>query len=197
MYKRLPYTTLTPGAALYKPDLPLPGHVTMDDPATYVMTDLHNATAFTILAAASIDAANDKMIACGVRSLFVTDSDGPILGLITASDILGEKPVMFLKEHGGTRDRIQVQDIMTPRDTLEALRISDIEKAKVGDIVESMKMFGRQHVLVVEKNPKGSAESVRGIISTTQIGRQLGIEIKPSNEVNTILSLMKFEEPAA
>ncbi|WP_455367117.1 CBS domain-containing protein, partial [Kaarinaea lacus] len=162
--------------------------VSLDDPAILVMTDLHEITPFSIEPTATIDACNEKMIACGVRLLFVTDSTGMLSGIVTATDVLGEKPVQYLQEHGGRREDIIVKDIMTPVEVLEVLLHSDVKKAKVGDIIETMNLLGRQHTLVVDKSEAGMS-SVRGIFSTSQIGHQVGMHIEPGMRANTFAAV--------
>lgn len=188
-FKPLSYETLDISALLIRPTQMRSRNVDLHDPAVRVMTDLRNMVPFTIERLRPIDEANQKMIACGVRLLFVSDDAGEIEGLITATDILGEKPVKFLQEHGGTRESILVEDIMTPRNKLEALRLHDVERARVGDIVETMKMFGRQHVLVIAFDIERRRETVCGLFSTSQIIRQLGMEIVFTERANTFAEI--------
>jgi predicted transcriptional regulator len=166
-------------------------NVSLTDDATTVMTDLTRAASFSIAATASITRANDNMIACGVRLLFVTADNGDLVGIITSSDLLGEKPLQYITEHGGTRDDIIVKDIMTGKDSLEALRLDDVGSASVGDIIETMKTCNRQHMLVTKTDDDTQIETVCGIYSSTQIGRQLGIVIEPSPRVDTFAELEK------
>ena len=49
--------------------------------------------------------------------------------------------------------------------------------AEVGHIVATLKAAGRQHALVAESGPDGTAQTVRGIFSLSQIARQLGVTI--------------------
>jgi signal-transduction protein with cAMP-binding, CBS, and nucleotidyltransferase domain len=161
-----------------------PTDVSFDDPALEVMTDLNEITPFSIEPTASIDATNEKMIACGVRLLFVTDIDGNLSGIVTAKDIMGEKPVQYIKEHGGKREEIIVQDIMTAKRNLDVLSFNDVKRASVGDIIETMQMLGRQHTLVEEVSEKGFSV-IRGIFSTAQISRQLGVTIDPAMRATT------------
>ncbi len=155
----------------------------------HVMTDFNITSPFAIEPTASIDATNDKMIAAGVRMLFVTGGDGTLFGLVTASDVLGEKPVQYLHDHGGKREDIMAQDIMTPHSELQALKLLDVEKSTVGDIVETISKLQRQHVLVVESNETKSGESIRGLFSTTQIMRQTGIEITVSSRADSFADI--------
>ncbi|MDH5424515.1 MAG: CBS domain-containing protein [Gammaproteobacteria bacterium] len=142
--------------------------VSRHSPATEVMTDLQHAAAYTIKPTASITEAENKMILCSVKLLFVTDMNDELSGLITATDILGKRSLNYLREHGGSRDGIMVQEIMTHRDAIEAISYPEVVRACVGDIVATLHNVGRQHVLVVEK------DCVRGLFSSTTVARLIG-----------------------
>ena len=105
----------------------------------------------------------------------------PTVGLITATDILGEKPMQVVTARGMRREELVVRDIMTPQQSLQAIGLSDVQRAKVGHIVATLKQSGRQHALVVEED-EARSQSVRGLFSATQIARQLGVAI-PTSEV--------------
>ena len=155
---------------------PAPNPVTLDSPAVDVMTDLALVAAVTIEASASLVTSNDYMIARGVRSLFVTAPNGRVLGLITAADLLGERPVRESHARGVGRNDLQVTDVMTPIHAVAAMKLEDVRAAKVGHIVASLTQAGRQHGLVAEI--RGPSEvSIRGIFSASQIARQLGVPL--------------------
>lgn len=183
-YRALPHYSIEQGAIVDRRMINRPTDVALDDAAIEVMTDLNEITPFNIEPTASIDATNEKMIACGVRLLFVTDVDSNLIGIVTAKDIMGEKPVKYIKEHGGKREDIIVQDIMTPKNSLDVLSYNDVKRATVGDIIETLNMLGRQHTLVEEISDKG-ATVIRGIFSSAQISRQLGVTIEPAVRANT------------
>ena len=157
--------------------------VSRHTPATEVMTDLLHAMAYTINPTSSINDAESKMILCGVRLLFVTDSDGELVGLITATDVLGERPVNYLREHGGEREDIMVQEIMTHRDDIEAINYPDVVRASVGDIIATLHDAGRQHVLVVDQ------DSVRGLFSATEVARRIGEAVDIEARARTFAEL--------
>ncbi|HMA31366.1 MAG TPA: CBS domain-containing protein [Casimicrobiaceae bacterium] len=168
--------------------LPIPGTTTplrLDSPAVEVMTDLRKVTALTIGTGASIAEANRVMIARSVRALFVTDDARDLLGIVTATDTLGERPIQFAQARGVRYDEVTVRDIMTPADRLEVLDLRDLEGARVGDVVATLKFSGRQHALVAESlGSEGSGpQTICGIISLTQIGRRLGI---PQQQIHDI-----------
>lgn len=160
--------------------LPAPKAATpaqIDSPATEVMTDLRRVTPVTIAFDAPIEAANQMMIGKGVRALFVVDEAHRMLGVITATDVLGETPLRVAQGRDIRRSELVVRDIMTPADQLEVLDLHEVSRARVGDVVATLQLAGRQHALAVEvvdgANP--GAVTVCGIFSLTQIARQLGI----------------------
>lgn len=187
-YSALPYSNLSSGSTYRRPPQKLPERVRADNPATDVLTDFNKVAALTIGPCATIDQANQRMISSGVRLLLVTDQYNAIMGIITSTDISGEKPLKYLQEVGGKREDIFVRDIMTAQDKLEVLYMVDVENAKVGDIVETMKRVGRQHALVVDLDDN-KQQLVRGLFSTKQISKQLGITIETTEVARTFAEL--------
>jgi CBS domain-containing protein len=186
----LPLISLAAGATVFHPVQRLPERVTLESLALEVMTDLQQVTAVTVEPEASVEAANARMIRSGVRLLFVTDPQHRLLGVITATDILGEKVVQAMLERGVPRPEVLVREIMTPREHLDAIDMHEVRGAKVGHILSTLKQAGRQHAIVVEihepsfhdrlvMHPQASPrQTVRGLFSTTQIARQLGLNLQ-------------------
>jgi CBS domain-containing protein len=190
-FKALTHHTISKNAKVERRTTPRSENVSLTDDAITVMTDLAKVSSFSIEATASIVKANDNMIACGVRLLFVAAENGDLVGIITATDLLGEKPLQYITEHGGTRDDIIVKDMMTKKGLLEVLHFNDVANASVGDIIETMKVCNRQHMLVIKTDEGSQPETVCGIYSSTQIGRQLGIAIEPSTRAGTFAEIEK------
>ena len=184
-----PLRTITLGengvCRIVAPEFPT---VDSDDPALQVMTDLRKTKALTTTAQTSIDACNQYMILNNVRLLLVTNGD-LLLGVITAADILGEKPVLHMQKVGCRRDEIRVADIMTPAAELEVLLLHEVEEARVGDIIETLLKNGRHHAMVMRKDPSSGDMQICGIFSATQIARQIGLPIEPANIAKTFLEL--------
>jgi hypothetical protein len=111
----------------------------------------------------------------------VLDQDKLLCGILTATDILGEKPLRFIQQRQVKHSEILVSDIMTPLDGLEGIPLKVIQTARVGDVIASLRDSGRQHAWVIE-NDADDKPVVCGIFSLTQIEKQLGIRI-PSTEV--------------
>ena len=176
-YAPLRHASAGPGDRYVLPRVGAAAPVGLDSPAMDVMTDLRRVDAVIIDGGASIDDANRTMIARGVRALFVVDDARRVSGIVTSTDILGEKPIRFSQARGIRHGDVVIRDIMTPADRLEILDFRDIERARVGDVVATLRLAARQHALVVDSvsEPAGPELTIRGIFSLTQIARQLGV----------------------
>jgi CBS domain-containing protein len=171
-YSPLNHAPLESGARVAEPMTP--GRVTLDDPAFSVMTDLREVAAATTRPEDTIDVAHAQMIRRAVRLLFVLDRSGAVAGVITATDLLGEKPVRFMQARGVSHAEILVEDIMTPASMLEALPLLDVAQMRVGHIVATLQAVGRKHLMVAEEGGR----RIRGLFSASQVARQLGVELQ-------------------
>jgi CBS-domain-containing membrane protein len=183
-YAPLDPVTLDSGVTYAQPAHVKLQPVGLDDPALRAMTDFHVATAVVILPGDTVNEAHRRMILRGVRLLLVVDQDRRVVGIITATDILGEKPLQVVVHRGIQREELLVRDIMTPQQQLDALRYEDVRAAKVGHVVSTLRRAGRQHTLVVERDEDGR-HFVRGLFSITQIARQLGVSIQTAQVAGT------------
>ena len=175
--KILPVGPLQKGATFHRPRQTIPQQVKRDDPARTVMTDFTQVTAYTAFPLDTIEAARAHMIHQGVRSLLVVDDQNNILGLITANDLGGERPMQVIRTQGIRHCDVLVKDIMTPRERLDVIDMDDLKTATVGDIVATLQVQGRMHALVAEHRADQS-QVLRGMFSATQIGRLLGTNIE-------------------
>jgi len=184
---RLPDHPLAAGATVMRRVDATDHAVTPAHAALEVMTDLAQVDAVRVAPNLTIDGALERMKSAGVRLLFVTNPADELIGVLTSRDVEGEKPVRFQHEVGVSRAEVLVRDIMTPRDQLEALQYDDVQRAKVGDVVATLQHMGRQHALVVERH--GGRERVRGIFSTSRIGRQLGTALEVGETAHTFAEI--------
>ena len=191
-HKPLPSRKADPGTGVQKVTEG-PPRVTMSSSALCVMTDFRKTPVATVGPDATLVQATDEMIARGVRLLIVMEGEG-VLGLITARDTRGERPIQIVRERGVRYDDLRVRDLMAPLATMDLLDLNRVMHAEVGDIVATLKNWGRQHALVGEKDPATGQTLIRGVFSATQIGRQLGLEVQTFDvartfaEIQTVLS---------
>ena len=191
-FQPLPILELGEDAGFRRPVQTQAAGVTLESPALDVMTDLSRSSPATIRPQAPIEGARQFMISRGVRLLLVTDDRETVLGVLTATDVLGEKAVRIATDRGMKRSELTAGDIMTPAQQVEVVALADVEGARVGHVLETLRRAGRQHALVVDFDviPAKSLidapvrrTMVRGILSLSQLGRQLGIDLQTSGEV--------------
>lgn len=183
-YIPLPATALERDVTCHEPGQSLPARVTLDSPALDCMTDLRQVTTVTGRVDETMDIANERMKRRGVRLLLVVDEARRVKGVISAADILGERPMQVVQSRGMRRADVLIRDVMTPQEELHVLQMEDVRLAKVGHIVATLKGAGRQHAVVVDLDEQGR-QKVRGIFSASQIARQLGVVIQTTEIART------------
>ncbi len=138
---------LKPDTRICVLDNGMPLTVTPGDMAINSMTDLSRVPAATTKSETTIDQAMQRMIHVGVRMLFVLDDFGTLIGLATARDIMGEKPVKLAAENHVARDSITVQEVMVPLGQIDVLDFAEVERSTVGDVVLTLRKTGVQKQL--------------------------------------------------
>ena len=151
--------------------------VTLDSPALEIMTDLTQVKAALTSPMTTLRQAEQMMIFQGVRMLFVVTDMPSFEGLITATDLHGERQMRLIHQRGVHYDDLCVADVMTSLSALDAIDYDVMRNAAVGDVIATLKRFGRDHLLVVQRATDPDPRRVRGVISRAQIERQLGATI--------------------
>ena len=180
---------LVPGTTYHAP-AQVPKSERLDLPALDFMTDFRRITPVTTSKEVTIEAALDKMKTVGVRLLLVVDERERVVGLVTSRDIQGEKPIEFAESSGLPRAEILVDHIMTRQADITALNLLSVRNARVGHIIETLRRLERQHMLVVEVDSERDRQTIRGLFSTSQIAKQLGLQ--PSAEMPVAHSLAEI-----
>ncbi|MGM0552570.1 MAG: CBS domain-containing protein [Pseudomonadota bacterium] len=162
--------------------------VTLSSSALCVMTDFRKVPVATIGPEAMLNEATEEMIAKGVRLLIVMD-DERVLGLITARDTQGERPIQMVSERGVRHGDLRVRDLMVPLQDVDLLDMYRVMRADVGDVIATLKNWGRQHALVGQTDPTTGETCIRGVFSATQIGRQLGLQVQTFDVARTFADI--------
>jgi CBS-domain-containing membrane protein len=169
--------------------------VRLESPAMMVMTDFRSVHPVTTYPEIGIDDALNKMKTAGVRLLFVLNAADEIVGLVTAKDIMGEKPIKITQQARVPRAQIRVSAVMTAQPDIQVLEMMRVRIAQVGDIVETLRAAGRQHALVVEADNATGAQRVVGMFSTSYISKLLGRDV--TGDVPPARSLAEIVEKIA
>jgi CBS-domain-containing membrane protein len=167
------------------------GAVTMNSPAIQVMTDLTTVSAATVLPQASLASAEGAMIQQGVRMLFVASKIPCVDGIVTVNDIHGPAAMELVRQRRVRHGDLSVSDVMTPLQNLDAIEFATLSRATVAQVVATLKQFGRHHLLVIEDATPASSARVRGIISETQVQRQLGTPLHIAPIATTFAEIEK------
>lgn len=170
-------TTMLKLKSVQGASLPIPGaepwYVSATDPALLVMIDFRSRHSVTVSETATIDAALDHMKHIGVRCAFVVDEkNSVVVGMITAHDILGEKPQQHMRFTGVGHDDVLVKDIMQKISDWRVANIKDIEQSTVGDVLKVFKETGVTHLPVMETT-ESNEQRLRGLLSFSKVKRLL------------------------
>ena len=154
----------------------LPELVHLDDPAFVVMTDFSQIPPRTVEPNESIDNALNEMKLHGVHLLLVQNGDDNIIGVVGSEDLLGELPIKISQERRLKRSQILIKMVMTPLNQICAFDMHTLERAKVGNIIVTLKSL-RMHYALIISNENNHRQTLRGIFTTSQISRQLHVDI--------------------
>jgi CBS domain-containing protein len=150
-----------------------PWHADPQDPALTVMTDFRERTSVTVSDTAMIDEALEHMRHTAVRCAFAIDGQSRIVvGLITAYDILGEKPLQYMQSAAIARGDVLVRDIMQKVSEWHVADIKQIERANVAAVLDMFVRKRLTHVPVMETSETGE-QRLRGLLSAAKVKRLL------------------------
>jgi CBS-domain-containing membrane protein len=157
--------------------LPVPGadpwYVSAGDAAATVMTDFSERHSVTVAAGASLEAALDHMKHTGVRCAFVLDDAGQrVIGMITAYDIMGVRPMQIMQATEVSRSELSVRNLMRTLPECPLLTMADVARATAGDIMRLFDESGLTHIPVVE-SIDGGQHRLRGMFSAARLRRIL------------------------
>ncbi len=159
--------------------LPIPGvepwYVRESDPALSIMTDFRSRSSVTVSESDPLYEAIGHMKHAGVRCAFVVDEkEKSVVGMITAYDILGEKPQQYMHFSGASHGDVRVRDIMQKIKDWRLTDIKDVENSSVGEVLEVFNETGLTHLPVMETT-EGGGQRLRGLLSYANVKRLLSI----------------------
>ena len=163
--------------------------VTLDSPALDLMTDLTQVKAATAGPTTSLRQAEQIMIYQGVRMLFVVSDMPAIEGLITTTDLHGDRQMQLVQQRNVKYDELSVADVMAGLSMLDAIDYEDMKNGSVSNVIATLRRHGKNHLLVVQRPAGKTPRRVRGVISRAQIERQLGAPVEVTDVANSFADL--------
>lgn len=190
----LPLKSVTNPITLPQCSAPVVQRMTPADPALNVMTDFTSTPVFSIGHNEQIDHALLYMKAVGVRLLFVLDNDGSLIGLVTSSDIQGEKPMLYLQSIDCNRmtcarSDVLVENVMTSVSHWEVIDYTDVKKAQISQIIAAFKATGMRHLVVIGNSEKCPESIVRGIFSASRVEQATSMQLDIVNTANNFAEI--------
>ncbi len=172
-----------------------PGHHTasasldMDSSALALLTDFQQVRAFTVSSHGSVDDALQTMKQNSIHMLLVINDKGEFTGVVSARILFGGSAVTRAMHEGGiSREDVTVDMIKLPREELHAIDYERLERATVGDLVQTLKTSGDRHVLVTDHDENGGFR-IRGVISAREVSNALGIDLDHPPEAHSFSAI--------
>jgi len=185
----LPTFRFPAGTHIVQVQPPQRGAVTLASPALDVFTDLAQIRAATVQPQSGLSQAELKMIHQGVRLLFVVSDMPSVDGILTASDIAGDRPMRLVTQRGVKYQELTVADVMTPLSDIDAITFASLQRANVEQVVNTLVSRGRPHLLVIDSETADGSPRIRGLISQTQVERQLGRQLQATGMAQTFAEI--------
>lgn len=154
---------------------PRSGRYDLDSPANALLVDFFRVQPITAGEFIAVDDALELMRVNRIRSLMIIDGKNEFVGIVTAMDLMGGKPMAYANEAGIPLAEVQVKNIMLPKSRLRAMARADVEIATIGEVLQILKSQNQQHLLVFE----GMNDKMRisGMFSISDFNRALGINL--------------------
>lgn len=156
-------------------------HAALSDPAWAILTDLQTAPSVVVPAAEPLRESLRLMQLAGVRMAFVVNATGGVIGMVTAADLQGERPMLAARSRMVSHPDLCVADVMTLVRDWPSVEVERLPKARVGDIVATFQATGQRYLIVTERVPAtadrpgpASSIAVRGVFSASRAERALG-----------------------
>ena len=111
------------------------------------------------------------MMRAGVRMVFVAGADGALVGMVTAEDLQGERPVVRASSHHVPHSELTVSDVMVPLHRWPTVDLGRVRTARLGEIAATMHEHGLRYLLVTQT--KHGQTTLRGLFSASRLERAM------------------------
>jgi CBS domain-containing protein len=98
----------------------------------------------------------------------------------------------LVQQRGVHYDELAVVDVMTKLPDLDAIDLEVMKHSSVSNVVATLRRHGRNHLLVVERARADYPSRVRGVISRTQVERQLGAPVPVTEVANSFAEVVRM-----
>jgi CBS-domain-containing membrane protein len=131
-----------------------------EDPALSLLTDLHHSACVVASHRDGLDQTLHLMMRAGVRMVFVSGVDGQLVGMVTAEDLQGERPVLHASNRQVTHDELTVADVMVPVTQWDTIDMASVRTSRLHE-------HGLRYLLVTQH--KQDTTMLRGLFSARRL----------------------------
>jgi CBS domain containing-hemolysin-like protein len=132
-----------------------------------LFTDLQHGPCVVASAQDGLPSTLHLMMRAGVRMVFVAGADGELVGMVTAEDLQGERPVKRASDHHVPHRELTVADVMVPLGQWDTVDMGKVRTARLGDVAATMHEHGLRYLLVTQV--KNGHTTLRGMFSARRL----------------------------
>jgi hypothetical protein len=118
----------------------------------------------------------------------VSDVHGRIVGMVSAEQLGGERPMQRAMAANVRHDELTLEDLMSPLSEWAVIDAGELAHARVGDIVETLHATGQRYLFVTEKIEDGEV-ALRGLFSARRIEEALEAAIDSDGHAHSFAEL--------
>lgn len=160
---------------------------TMSDPAASVLTDLRHSAIVIADHLDRLDGVGELLMRAGVHMALVSDVHGEIVGMVTDEHLRGEAPMRRAMAARVHHDELTLEDVMVPLDDWAVIDAAELPRARVGDVVETLRAHGQRYLFVVEAGDGRPA--LLGLFSARRIEAELEQPIHSDGHAHSFAEL--------
>lgn len=146
-------------------------HARPEDPALSLLTDLCHSACVVASHRDRLDQTLHLMMRAGVRMVFVAGADGELVGMVTAEDLQGERPVVRASSDHVPHRELTLSDVMVPLHRWPTIDLARVRTARLGEIAATMHEHGLRYLLVTQT--KQGHTTLRGLFSASRLERAM------------------------
>ena len=166
--------------------------ITASHCALSILTDFRSHKPHMLDAHLDVGEALELMLSEDVRTKLVIDDNREFIGVISLDDLSEHSLALKRIELGVKHSELLVSDLMHARRDMRAVNYDEFAKARVGDVISTMKKQHQAYLLVVDQD----AHHIRGIVSAREVAKRLHTEVEIEKEVTfaDIFSAVRSQE---
>lgn len=136
-------------------------------PALSLLTDLQQSACVVASHLDSLEQTVHLMMRAGVRMVFVSGVDGTLVGMISAEDVQGERPVVRASSNQMPVRELTLADVMVPVGAWDTVDMGQVRTARLGDVAATLQEHNLRYLLVTQT--KNGQTYLRGLFSARRL----------------------------